>query len=66
MNYDVRNTCGKKRGCIITALPYDSQPKPVFSRMHGTRNDISKILYLADISLDKELEEEGQMEKMAA
>lgn len=66
MNYDIGNTCGKKRGCIITALPHDSEVKPILSGMHGTRNDIPKILSLANISLDKELDKEGQVEKMAA
>lgn len=67
MNNEFRNSCGgKKRGCHFTALPHDSRFRIVFSGMHGTRNDISKILSLANLSLDKKLAQEGQMEKMAA
>lgn len=66
MNHDIRNTCGKRRGCFVTALPYDSQLITIFSRVHGTRNDISKILSFSCISLDKKLEEGRQMEKTSA
>lgn len=66
MNYDTRNSCGKRRGCeIYTTLPYDGKFKPVYSRVYGTRNDTKKVLSLAYISLDKELEEKRQVEKMA-
>jgi hypothetical protein len=34
--------------------------------VHGTSNDIQKILSLVNLSLDKKLAQEGQMEKMAA
>ncbi len=43
--YDINNNCGKRRGCDIgVTLPHDSKLRVVFSRMHGTRNDFSKIL----------------------
>lgn len=64
MNHDIRNTCGKKRGCVITALPYDGQLKSIYSRMYGTRNDIQKILSYVNISLDKELEKKRPLEKI--
>lgn len=63
-NY-VRNSCGK-RGCRTIILTHDSIIKPVLSRVHGASNDISKVLPLANLSLDKKLAQEGQMEKMAA
>lgn len=67
MNYEIRNTCGKRRGCeIYTIIPYDSRFEPIYSGVHGTRNDTTKILSLVNISLDKKLEKEGQVEKIAA
>lgn len=66
MNH-VTNSCGSKRGCSVTIiLPHDSRLESVYSGMHGARNGSAKVLCLANISLDKELEKEGQMEKMAA
>lgn len=65
--YDIRNNCGKRRGCELgSILAHDSQFRIIFSRMYGTRNDLSKILSLAYISLDLQLEKEGSLEKMAA
>lgn len=61
-----KNKCGGKRGCEITLLPTDSSIKPILSRMYGTRNDISKILSVAYISLDKIMAQERQMDKAAA
>lgn len=66
MNYDIRNTCGKRRGCFVTALPYDSQPESICAGVYGTRNDIQEILSSTYFVLDEELEKEGQVEKMAA
>jgi hypothetical protein len=67
MKNGFRNNCGKKRGCSVTIiLPHDSGFGPVLSRVHGTSNDIQKILSLVNLSLDKKLAQEGQMEKMAA
>lgn len=67
MKKDVTNSCGNKRGCwVLIVLPHDSSISTVVSRVHGTKNDFPKILSLANISLDKKLEKEGQMEKMAA
>lgn len=63
----MKNSCGKRRGCSVTIiLPYDSGIKLIFSRVHGTRNDISKILFMANISLDKNMAQERQMAKAAA
>lgn len=65
MNHDIRNTCGKRRGCsVIIVLPYDGQLKSIYSRMYGTRNDIQKILSSVNISLDKELEKKRPLEKI--
>lgn len=67
MKNEFRNSCGgKKRGCHVTALPYDIGVRIVLSRVHGTEYDFPKVLSLADLSLDKKLAQEGQMEKMAA
>lgn len=67
MNHDIRNTCGKRRGCsLLITLPYDSQLKPIYSRVYGTRNDIQKILSPPYMHLDEELEKKRQMEKMVA
>lgn len=55
MKNDIRNSCNKKRGCFITLLPSDSRVRTVLSRVYGTKYDISKILPLVDLSLDKEL-----------
>lgn len=63
-NY-VRSSCGKK-GCRAIILTHDSIVRPVLSRVHGASNDFSKILPLANISLDKKLAQEGPLEKMAA
>ena len=32
MNKDVRNRCGKRRGCYVTILTKDSDIKPIDSR----------------------------------
>ncbi len=67
ITYDIRNNCGKRRGCDVgVTLPHDSKLRIIVSRMHGTRNDIPKILSLVDLSLDSQLEKEGSLEKMAA
>lgn len=50
----------------FTLLPSDSRVRTILSGMHETKHDIQKVLSLAITSLDKELEKEGQMEKMAA
>ncbi len=65
MNGFNNNACGK-RGCEITLLPSDSRIRTVHSGMHGTKHDTKKVLPLVNLSLDKKLEKEGQMEKMAA
>jgi len=57
----------KRRGCDVgIILPHDIGVRVVLSRVHGASNDISKILSLVNLSLDKKLAQEGQMEKMAA
>lgn len=67
MNNDFRNNCGKRRGCELgSILPYDSKFGVILSGVYGASNDIQKVLPLAHISLDKKLEKEGQVEKMAA
>jgi len=67
MKNEFRNSCGgKKRGCHVTALPYDIGVRIVLSGVHGTSNDFPKVLSLVNLSLDKKLAQEGQMEKMAA
>ena len=49
MNHDIRNTCGKRRGCsVLIVLPHDSQLKFIRSRMYGIRDDSSKVLSMAD------------------
>lgn len=62
----ILNSCRTKRGCEITLLPSDSRIWIISSGMHETKHDSEKILSLAHISLDKELEKKRQMEKMAA
>lgn len=66
MKNEFRNSTCSKRGCEITLLPSDSRVGIIVSRVYGTRNDIQKVLPMAYISLDKELEKEGPMEKMVA
>jgi len=67
MKNGFRNNCGKKRGCSVTIiLPHDSGFGLVLSGVHGTEYDFPKVLSLVDLSLDKKLAQEGQMEKMAA
>ena len=65
MKNNIQNSCGK-RGCEITLLPSDSRVRTILSGVHETKHGIQKVLSLAITSLDKELEKEGQMEKMAA
>jgi hypothetical protein len=65
MKNNIKNSCGK-RGCEITLLPSDSRVRTILSGVHETKHDIQKVLSLAITSLDKELEKEGQVEKMAA
>lgn len=60
------NSCGKKRGCVIIALPYDSKPGIVFGRVYESKYDSAQILFMAHISLDKKLEKERPLEKMVA
>lgn len=31
MNHEIKNTCGKQRGCIITLLPSDKQPAIIYN-----------------------------------
>lgn len=50
----------------ISLLSNDSRVGIILSGVHETKHDIQKVLSLAITSLDKELEKEGQMEKMAA
>lgn len=67
MKNNIINSCGTKRGCyVVIVLPHDSGVGVVLSRVHETKCDIQKVLFMADLSLDKELAQEGQMEKMAA
>ena len=66
MKTDVTNSTCSKRGCFITILTRDSRVRTIVSRVYGTRNDIQKVLPMAYLSLDKELEKEGQMEAIAA
>ena len=56
----VKSSCGS-RGCYISdrILPIDSKPVIIYSKMHGERNDISKVLFDVNLFLDK-------MEKKAA
>lgn len=66
MKNEFTNSC-KRRGCDVgIILPHDIGVRIVLSRVHGTKYDFSKVLSLVDLSLDKKLEKEGQMEKMAA
>jgi hypothetical protein len=51
---------------IISLLSNDSRAGVILSGVHETKYDIQKVLSLATTSLDKELEKEGQMEKMVA
>ena len=51
---------------IIYLLSNDSRVGAILSGVYETKHDIQKVLSLAITSLDKELEKEGQMEKMAA
>jgi hypothetical protein len=67
MKNDVTNSCGTKRGCSVTIiLPHDSRLGSVLSGVHETKHGVQKVLSLVNIPLDKKLEKEGQMEKMAA
>lgn len=66
MKNDITNSTCSKRGCEITLLPSDSRVGIIVSRVYGAENDIQKVLPMAYVSLDKELEKEGPMEKMAA
>ncbi len=66
MKDNVRNSTCKRRGCIITLLPSDSRIRLIDSRMYGAKYDTKKVLFMAYLSLDEELAQEGQMEKKAA
>ena len=67
MKNNVTNSCGTKRGCSVTIiLPHDSRFGSVLSRVHETKHGVQKVLSMVSLSLDKKLEKEGQMEKMAA
>jgi len=67
MKKDVTNSCGTKRGCsVIIILPHDSKLGLVLSGVHEIEHGVQKVLSMVSLSLDKELEKEGQMEKMAA
>jgi hypothetical protein len=56
--------CGNTKINII--LPHDSRLGPVLSGVHETKYGVQKVLSLVSLPLDKKLEKEGQMEKMAA
>ena len=67
MKNNVTNSCGTKRGCSVTIiLPHDSKLGLVLSGVHETKHGVQKVLSMVNLSLDKKLEKEGQMEKMAA
>lgn len=54
---NIKNSCGKKRGCDVTViLPHDSGIRIVSSRVLSKSDDTKKILSLPKLSLDKELE----------
>lgn len=70
MNKDVRNRCGKRRGCYVTILTKDSDIKPFDSRtnkVHRTlfirTNDILAMDSVFKLSMDKVVEKERQMEE---
>lgn len=63
---NLTNTCGKKRGCYYSNLPYDSKFWIVFGGVHESKYDSAQVLSMAYISLDKKLEKERPLEKMAA
>ena len=66
MENSVTNNACNKRGCHFNVLTHDCGFRVVFSRVYGNRNDIKKILFMANVSLDKKLEKKGQVEKMSA
>jgi hypothetical protein len=51
---------------FITLLPSDSRIWTIYSRVHETKYDSKKILSLVNLSLDKKLEKERPLEKMAS
>jgi hypothetical protein len=55
-NSNVRNNCGKKRGCyVLVVLPHDSSIGIVLSGVHAAEHDIQKVLSFAHTDLDKKL-----------
>jgi len=60
------NRCKKRRGCSIAddSMFWDKQPDIIHSAVYGTRDDIPKVLSMVELSLDKELEKERQMEEI--
>ena len=53
----VNDSCGTKRGCQYNPGEFrQRRPIGVHSKVYGTRNDFQKILFVANISLDKKLE----------
>lgn len=70
MNKDVRNRCGKRRGCYVTILTKDSDIKPIDGRTNKVHrallvrtNDILAMDSLFKLSMDKMVEKKRQMEK---
>lgn len=51
---------------LSTPLPWSSFIKPILSDVLGTRDDIQSVRTLSKLSLDEELEKEGQMEAVLA
>lgn len=67
MKNAIKNSCGKQRGCsVVITLPYDRQPGLVLSGLPPAQYDLQKILPLAYLPVDKELEKKEPLEKMAA
>lgn len=70
MKDDIRNSCGKRRGCYVTILTKDSDIRVINSKsdnvhrpLHGKRNDIQKMVFISHLSLDKNIQTERQMEE---
>jgi hypothetical protein len=62
---NVTNLRCRKRGCrIVNGNIYFLWDREDDTDNNGTRNDIPTLLPMVNLSLDKELEKKGQMEKM--
>ena len=68
---DVKGSCGKRRGCYVTIITKDSDVRVIDGKsnnvhrpLYGKRNDIQKMVFITNLSLDKNVEKKRPLEKI--